>query len=110
MGLNETHLPHTSLRYVLIIMILRGRCCCVLVSFKYVDMSHNYQRSALEEFTIEKLPLTFSPKESRQPTMLSCEIKASSHFLELYLLCTSLLGTDDLEDLWLAKGKKVSPV
>lgn len=43
MGQNETHLPHTSLRYVLIIMILRERCCCVLVSFKYVDMSHNYR-------------------------------------------------------------------
>lgn len=42
--------------------------------------------------------------------MPSCEIKASSHFLELYLLCTSLLGTDDLEDLWVAKGKKVSPM
>jgi len=42
--------------------------------------------------------------------MASCEIKASSHFLELYLLYTLVLGTDDLEDLWVAKGKNTSPV
>lgn len=103
------HLFHVQVSDT-IIMVLGGRCCCVFVSFKYVDMSHNYRWSALEEFTIKKLPVTFSPKESRLPTMPSCEIKASSHFLELYLLCTSLLGTDDLEDLWVAKGKKVSPI
>lgn len=36
----------------------------------------------LKKSPLRKLPPTLSPEESSLPTTPSCEIKASSHFLE----------------------------